>query len=133
MTPRRVALTGDWLVCPASGRSSYLYCNDPDAQAASPLLNELGRETLTTGDHTNYWKTHGGSPHPQIFASGFSQGFDDQLLFLSSASELGFVQQWAKRRMAEYESTGQKLGGADWEWEHGFKQGAEACKRVCLA
>jgi glucan 1,3-beta-glucosidase len=92
--------------------------------------------TLISGEHTNYWKSHGGSPDPAVFAPGFSQGWDDQLMFLSAQggpSELGFITQWATRRKAEYESGGKKLGKAEWEWLHGFKQGTEACKRACLA
>lgn len=46
---------------------------------------------------------------------------------------MGFVHQWAVRRQAEFESQGHKLGHAAWEWEHGFKQGVEACVRCCLA
>ncbi|WWD16555.1 hypothetical protein CI109_100982 [Kwoniella shandongensis] len=89
--------------------------------------------------HTSYWQANGGSPDSTVYAPGFSQGWDDALIFLSaghgnSTSELGFITQWAARRRVEYEShAGKKLGKAAWEWEHGFKQGVDAASRVCLA
>ncbi|OXB33360.1 cytoplasmic protein [Cryptococcus neoformans] len=86
--------------------------------------------------HADYWAANGGSPNPDMYAPGFSQGWDDALIFLSaqgSPSEMGFVHQWAVRRQAEFESQGHKLGHAAWEWEHGLKQGVEACVRCCLA
>ena len=54
-------------------------------------------------------------------------------MFLSSpgVSELGFVDQWSKKRKWEFEQTKQ-LGGAAWEWEEAFKQGVESCKAACL-
>ncbi|WVQ83628.1 hypothetical protein IAT38_005769 [Cryptococcus sp. DSM 104549] len=86
--------------------------------------------------HTNFWANNGGSPDPAVYAPGFSQGWDDALIFLSAQgmpSEMGFVHQWAARRRGEFESGGHKLGKAAWEWEHGFKQGVEAAARCCLA
>ncbi|WWC60250.1 uncharacterized protein I303_102816 [Kwoniella dejecticola CBS 10117] len=85
--------------------------------------------------HTGYWASHGGSPDPTVFAPGFSQGWDDSLLFLShpsGTSQIGFISQWMGKRRMEYEAhSGKKLGKATWEWEHGFKQGVEASLRVC--
>lgn len=97
-------------------------------------LTELALYHLES--HADYWAANGGSPNPNMYAPGFSQGWDDALIFLSaqgSPSEMGFVHQWAVRRQAEFESQGHKLGRAAWEWEHGFKQGVEACARCCLA
>ncbi|ORX33689.1 cytoplasm protein [Kockovaella imperatae] len=85
--------------------------------------------------HTSYWQANGGSPNPAVFAPGFSQGWDDALLFLGAQdgpSEMGFVSQWAGRRKQEYESQHEALGKAAWEWEHGFNQGVQAAKAVCL-
>ncbi|WVW80085.1 hypothetical protein I302_102058 [Kwoniella bestiolae CBS 10118] len=85
--------------------------------------------------HTSYWSSHGGSPDPTVFAPGFSQGWDDSLLFLShpsGPSKLGFTDQWMKKRKIEFESGAhKKLGKAAWEWEHGFRQGVEASLKVC--
>lgn len=91
---------------------------------------------LMADAHTGYWSQNGGSPNPAVYAPGFSQGWDDAVLFLSSqggVSELGFVSRWADRRKEEYERSNQQLGPAAWEWEHGFKQGIEAANRVALA
>jgi glucan 1,3-beta-glucosidase len=91
---------------------------------------------LTSLDsHTQYWQNNGGSPNPAVFAPGYSQGWDDALLFLSArdgVSELGFIEEWARRRRSEYESKGDVLGKAAWEWEHGFKQGVVECQKACL-
>ncbi|WWC68684.1 uncharacterized protein I206_102618 [Kwoniella pini CBS 10737] len=87
--------------------------------------------------HTGYWSSHGGSPDPTVFAPGFSQGWDDSILFLShpsGTSQIGFISQWMNRRKIEYENqSGKKLGKATWEWEHGFKQGVEASLKVCTS
>lgn len=87
------------------------------------------------GDHMGYWSSHGGSPDPSVFPPGFSQGWDDQLMFFSGPdgpSELGFVDQWSKKRKWEYENNGRSLGPAFWEWEQGFQQGVRACSAACL-
>jgi glucan 1,3-beta-glucosidase len=47
--------------------------------------------------------------------------------------EMGFIHQWASRRMAEYEASQGQLGKAAWEWEHGFAQGVKECGDACLA
>ena len=85
--------------------------------------------------HTSYWQANGGSPNPAVYAPGFSQGWDDALIFLGDTrgvSELGFTSKWIARRKVEFEAKGQVLGNAAWEWEHGFKQGVESCQRVAL-
>jgi glucan 1,3-beta-glucosidase len=90
---------------------------------------------MVTGAHTSYWQSHGGSPDPAVFAPGFAQGWDDALIFFSDpsgSSEMGFVSQWARRRKADYEAGGRKLGRAAWEWEHGFAEGVQACKTASL-
>lgn len=87
-----------------------------------------------TDQHKGYWQSNGGSPDHTVFPPGFSQGWDDQLMFLSAPngpSELGFVDQWAKKRKWEFEQQKQ-LGGAAWEWEEAFRQGVDACKGACL-
>jgi len=57
-------------------------------------------------------------------------------MFISSpngVSEIGFVDQWSRKRKSEFEQQKQKsLGGGAWEWEEAFKQGVNACKRACL-
>lgn len=88
-----------------------------------------------TGAHKSYWQNNGGSPNPAVFTPGFSQGWDDALIFLSAAdgpSEMGFVSQWANRRKANFEAGGQRLGNAAWEWETGFAQGVKACRQACM-
>ena len=87
------------------------------------------------GEHKNYWANNGGSPDPEMYAPGFSQGWDDALIFLGDSrgvSEMGFVNQWASKRREEFERS-HPLGKAAWEWEHGFRQGVQACARTCLA
>ncbi|WVO13319.1 hypothetical protein L204_100933 [Cryptococcus depauperatus] len=100
-------------------------------------LEHLKQQELQAGhnSHTNYWAEHGGSPNPAVYAPGFSQGWDDALIFLSAdtaPSEMGFIHQWASRRKTEFEASNHKLGHAAWEWEHGFRQGVEAATRCCL-
>ena len=83
----------------------------------------------------SYWQSHGGSSDASVFSPGFSQGWDDALIFLADPagpSEMGFVSQWARRRKGEYEAMGKKLGKSAWEWEHGFVQGVQACNSACL-
>jgi len=85
--------------------------------------------------HKSYWASHGGSPNPQVYGPGFSQGWDDALIFLGASdgpSELGFVSQWTRRRMSEYEASNEKLGKAAWEWEHGFQEGVLSCNLASL-
>ena len=94
--------------------------------ASSGLHLTRRRPALTTDDHVGYWKTHGGSPNPGSFRPGFNQGWEDAVMFLRKGDELGFFQPWARRRAAE-----RQLGGNPWEFEHGFKQGAEAAKQSC--
>lgn len=56
-------------------------------------------------------------------------------MFLSGPdgpSELGFVDQWSKKRKWEYEQNTRSLGPAVWEWETGFQQGVKACAAACL-
>ncbi|GFZ42614.1 hypothetical protein JCM24511_00331 [Saitozyma sp. JCM 24511] len=86
--------------------------------------------------HKSYWASHGGSPNPAVFAPGFSKGWDDALMFLTAPGgphEMGFIHQWASRRMVEYEAGQGQLGKAAWEWEHGFAQGVKECGDACLA
>lgn len=57
-------------------------------------------------------------------------------MFISSTigngpSELGFVDQWAKKRKWEFEQN-KRLGAGAWEWEEAFRQGVDACKSACL-
>lgn len=84
-----------------------------------------------TADHRGYWSSNGGSPNPDLFAPAYSQGWDDALLFRThsaGASSIGFLDQWTRRRRAEYEAAHGGCGEAVWEWEHGFKQGVQGCQ-----
>lgn len=109
-------------------------------QASQAAECESTRVTWTILDtdiylasHRGYWASHGGSPNPAVFAPGFSQGWDDELLFRchsAGTSTLGFIGQWRKKRRIEYESQHGSLGKATWEWEHGFAQGVEACRNA---
>ncbi|ORY27437.1 cytoplasm protein [Naematelia encephala] len=86
------------------------------------------------GQHISYWQANGGLPKPTLFEPAFKQGWADALLFFSSSSvsELGFVNQWAKRRLEEYKAAGHDVGGSGWEWEQAFAQAVGEAKRVCL-
>jgi hypothetical protein len=84
--------------------------------------------------HSQYWASHGGSPNPAAFGPGFSQGWDDALLFLthtSGASVIGFMEQWLMRRRWEFEGANGQLGPGAWEWDTGFRQGVDACRGAC--
>ncbi|WRT65648.1 uncharacterized protein IL334_002593 [Kwoniella shivajii] len=106
-------------------------------QFKGPPPDNVKEHELQRGhnSHKSYWASNGGSPDPEVYAPGFSQGWDDSLLFLShqsGTSQIGFVDQWIGKRRIEYEShTGRKLGKAAWEWEHGFKQGIESSLKIC--
>jgi hypothetical protein len=59
--------------------------------------------------HSNYWNQYSGHYEHWRFESGFNRGWQDAYLFFnfaagSSVSELGFKDEWAKRRLAEHAS-----------------------------
>lgn len=91
--------------------------------------------------HASYWSSqpNGPSPHPDIFAHGFSTGWDDARLFITHSasrsqrgtSTLGFREPWLRRRMDEFVGQGGP-GNCVWEYEHGWRQGLEAAHRSLL-
>lgn len=107
-----------------------------ERQKAQGVLAVTTRHALITDSHSGYWAANGGSPNPGVFSPGFTQGWDDALLFLECSggtSEMGFISRWADRRREDFERDHHPLGDAAWEWEHGFKQGVETCQRIALA
>jgi glucan 1,3-beta-glucosidase len=83
----------------------------------------------------DYWQNHGGAPNPEVFPLGFSQGWDDTLLFLTARDgpcDIGFIYQWIRQRKREYEASHGALGKASWVWETGFKQGLNECETASM-
>lgn len=77
-------------------------------------------------EHRAYWSANGGSPYPDIFFPGFERGWHDAISALSPGNGLpGDLEGWAKQRAGECSQPEYA-----WEWEHGFKQGAEAAKEA---
>ncbi|WVQ95552.1 hypothetical protein IAU59_002649 [Kwoniella sp. CBS 9459] len=75
-------------------------------------------------NHKSYWEANGGSPHPETYFPGFERGWADAVEALSSGNSLpDDLASWAKQRAQE---SGQAEDA--WEWEHGFKAGAEAAR-----
>lgn len=104
-------------------------------QSELPGLEKSQSTSSCPDAHTSYWNANGGAPNPQVYSPGFSQGWDDAIIFLShcsGVSELGFLARWCDRRKAEYEQSHGSLGAAAWEWEHGFREGVAACQRAAL-
>jgi hypothetical protein len=88
----------------------------------APLRQRLAEQ------HRDYWANNGGSPNPDSFFPGFECGWNDAKDALSSGNDIPSddeLADWAKNRAGE---TGQPEDS--WEWEHGFKQGAVACKEA---
>ncbi|EIW66615.1 hypothetical protein TREMEDRAFT_45727 [Tremella mesenterica DSM 1558] len=103
-------------ILPSFPRKSFRHSNQQKQHELDSAFNS----------HRDYWACHGGTPDPESFRSGFLQGWEDAVIFLENGDELGFVGQWSRRRRQE-----QGRPHDAWEWEHGFKQGIEAAKRIC--
>ncbi|KAI0760713.1 glycoside hydrolase [Fomes fomentarius] len=80
--------------------------------------------------HRSYWSQYPGQYDHQLFYDGFTQGWDDAVLFTSwrpggasqFAEELGFRGPWVKSRTNQHLAHTQRMAHA-WEFEHGLVQG----------
>ncbi|KAJ7777392.1 glycoside hydrolase superfamily [Mycena metata] len=88
------------------------------------------RDTLKNkafGEHKAYWSKYPGKYQHARFAEGFTLGWDDAYTFFASnplyraVSELGFVGAWARTKTTDH-------GSSFWEFQHGFRQGADAAR-----
>ncbi|KAG8965807.1 Glucan 1,3-beta-glucosidase 3 [Tulasnella sp. 419] len=77
----------------------------------------------------DYWNAKGGNYEFWRFEDGYSIGWDDAYMFCSTPgpaiSELGFRNQWIRRRLNEHEQE-KGSSGLRWEFEHGFNEGYDA-------
>lgn len=78
--------------------------------------------TLTSPEqHRDYWANNGGSPHPDIFFPGFESGWHAAIQKLSNGEGIPDAEQAARDAGKSEE---------EWEWTHGFKQGAAAAEQA---
>ncbi|CAG7849291.1 Glucan 1,3-beta-glucosidase 3; AltName: Full=Exo-1,3-beta-glucanase 3 [Serendipita indica DSM 11827] len=99
-------------------------------RAREGMPNDSKRDQVKTdayNRHVNYWKDKMQNNEHWRFEMGFLQGWNDGKLFFTfsgetSLSEIGYMGEWLKRRVAEHVSA---KGSSDlvWEYEHGFQQG----------
>ncbi|KAF6759573.1 cytoplasmic protein [Ephemerocybe angulata] len=88
--------------------------------------------------HREYWSRIPGSYNHVLFESGYTDGFNDNYAFFEGVSldsegvsEIGFRGAWIRERargVGELENADGSVGEHYWEYEHGFKQGAEAAR-----
>jgi len=68
--------------------------------------------------HNEFWSNNGHTPEHGTFFPGFEAGWNAAIEKLQAGEELpGDLEQWAK-----------DSGSHHWEFEHGFRQGAEAAR-----
>lgn len=72
-------------------------------------------------NHVNYWNPRMAKNEHRRFEMGFLQGWNDGKLFFSfpgnsSLSEIGYMAEWKKRRVAEHVAA---KGGGEFVWEFG--------------
>ncbi|WWC96693.1 hypothetical protein V866_003565 [Kwoniella sp. B9012] len=96
--------------------------NTPDHDTMAKLRDEA------ENNHKAYWAENGNGYQPTgKYFPGFEAGWADACAALSSGNDIpGDIAGWAKQRAQE---TGHSSDD-DWEWEHGFKSGAEAAKQA---
>jgi len=95
-----------------------------DHERQTRVRDQLKDKAL--GDHTAYWSKFPGKYQHARFGEGFTLGWEDAYMFLTSnshghVSELGFIGAWARTRTTDH-------GSSFWEYHHGFKQGAAAAR-----
>ncbi len=76
------------------------------------------------GSHAAYWRQYLGRYEHWRFEEGFLQGWDDAYLFFaqnmgSAVVELGFKDQWARRRITAYV---RERGSSQNLWEFGDRK-----------
>lgn len=73
--------------------------------------------------HNDFWANNGYTPEANTFFPGFEAGWHAAIEKLVNGEELpGDLEAWAREH---YGSLGTP-GSPHWEFEHGFRQGAEA-------
>ena len=76
--------------------------------------------------HTEYWSQNGYEVRDGTYFPGFETGWHDAISVLESNNQIpDDLDNWAKQRAGE-----KKVPEGTWEWEHGFKQGVEACQKA---
>ena len=83
-----------------------------------PRLYPLSSCSLMPANHNDFWSQNGHQPEDGTFFPGFEAGWHAAIEKLQNGEELpGDLEQWAK-----------DSGSHHWEFEHGFRQGAEAAR-----
>ncbi|KAI9633505.1 uncharacterized protein MKK02DRAFT_38159 [Dioszegia hungarica] len=77
---------------------------------------EQYRDAATQG-HKSYWEQNGGSPNPDSYFPGYEAGWNTA----AGALEQGLG-------LPDAEAQGK--GDEEWEWKHGFKQGAKDVEKA---
>lgn len=74
--------------------------------------------TIWTAAHNDFWANNGHTPQDDTFFPGFEAGWHAAIEKLVNGEELpGDLEGWAR-----------EMGSPHWEYEHGFRQGAEAAR-----
>lgn len=109
--------------CREAGREERMYAARESALGACSCVSAYKATNALVPDlHTSYWAQYPGNYDHRRFFDGFTTGWEDATLFVSSGQELGFKGPWVKRRVKEYTA---KRGPGN-EWEFGM------CKPFCL-
>jgi hypothetical protein len=80
-------------------------------RASLPALTRTSSSADISEQHRAYWAENGGSPHPDIYFPGFEAGWHAACDALEKGEGLP-------------DANAQGKSEDEWEWVHGFKQGA---------